>query len=101
MIPGDASKVRRYLVQVGQGGVRIDRFLKRRLPELSRREIAFWIQEQGVLRNGRPVRKGAILHEGDRVDLRIPFGPSGSAPFGTKGNWGAGTREADAGGRRR
>jgi 23S rRNA pseudouridine1911/1915/1917 synthase len=78
MIPGDASKARRYLVRAGQGGVRIDRFLKERLPELSRREIAFWIQEQGVLRNGRPVRKGAILHEGDQVDLRIPFGPSGS-----------------------
>jgi 23S rRNA pseudouridine1911/1915/1917 synthase len=65
-----------YLVAVGQAGLRIDRFLKDRLPELSRREIAFWIQERAILLNGRPVRKGAILSEGDRVGLRIPSGSS-------------------------
>jgi 23S rRNA pseudouridine1911/1915/1917 synthase len=71
--PGDEG----YRVEVGQAGTRIDRFVKDRLPELSRREIVFWIQEKGVLCNGRPVRKGAILNEGDRVELRIPFGPAG------------------------
>jgi len=44
---------------------------------LSRREIAFWIQERGILRNGRPVRKGVILREGDRVDLGIPLVSTG------------------------
>jgi 23S rRNA pseudouridine1911/1915/1917 synthase len=76
MDSGEKPSARQYLVAVGQAGMRIDRFLKDRLPELSRREIAFWIQEKGVLRNGRPVGKGAILCEGDRVDLRIPFGSS-------------------------
>jgi len=71
--PGDQC----FRVQVGQAGMRIDRFVKDRLPTLSRREILFWIQEQGILCNGRPVRKGAILREGDRVELRIPFGSSG------------------------
>jgi 23S rRNA pseudouridine1911/1915/1917 synthase len=71
--PGDKG----YRVEVGQAGTRIDRFVKDRLPELSRREIVFWIQERGILCNGRPVRKGAILSEGDRVELRIPFEPAG------------------------
>lgn len=75
--PADSPGERTYRVEVGQAGVRIDRFVKDRLPELSRREIAFWIQERGILRNGRPVRKGEILREGDRVALLIPFGPSG------------------------
>lgn len=76
MDSGERRSGHRYLVAVGQGGLRIDRFLKDRLPELSHREIAFWIQEKAILRNGRPVRKGAILCEGDCVDLRIPFGVS-------------------------
>ena len=76
MDSGDKSSGQQYLVVLGQAGMRIDRFLKERFPALSRREIAFWIQQKGVLRNGRPVRKGAILCEGDRVDLRIPFGTS-------------------------
>ena len=73
----EKPSAQQYLVAVGETGMRIDRFLKDRLPGLSRREIAFWIQEQRILRNGRPVRKGAILCEGDRVDLGIPFGSSG------------------------
>lgn len=71
--PGDAV----YGVEAGQAGTRIDRFVKDRFPELSRREIVFRIREQGILCNGRPVRKGAILREGDRVELRIPSGSSG------------------------
>ena len=65
-------------MEAGHAGMRIDRFVKDRLPELSRREINFWIQEHGVLCNGLPARKGTILQEGDRVDLRIPLGPSGT-----------------------
>jgi 23S rRNA pseudouridine1911/1915/1917 synthase len=64
-------------VKAEQAGTRIDRFVKDRLPDLSRREIVFWIQERGILCNGRPVRKGAILSEGDRVELRIPSGSTG------------------------
>ncbi len=75
--PADPPGAEGYRVEVGQAGMRIDRFVKDRLPELSRREIVFWIQEQGILCNGRPVRKGAILREGDRVELRIPFGSTG------------------------
>jgi len=75
--PADSPGAEGYRVEVGQAGTRIDRFVKDRVPELSRREIVFWIQEQGILCNGRPVRKGAILREGDRVELRIPFGSTG------------------------
>lgn len=62
-----------YRVQDAQAGMRIDRFVKDRLPGISRREILLWFQEQGILCNGRPARKGAILREGDRVELRIPL----------------------------
>lgn len=79
MVSRDKSGDQSYIVADGQAGMRIDRFLKERLPQLSRREIAFWIQEQRILRNGRPVRKGAILREGDRLTLQIPFSASGAS----------------------
>jgi len=75
--PADPLGAEEYRVKTGQAGMRIDRFVKDRRPELSRREIVFWIQEQGILCNGRPTRKGAILCEGDRVELRIPSGSTG------------------------
>ncbi len=75
--PAGRPGERGYRVEAGQAGMRIDRFVKGCLPGLSRREIVFWIQEQRVLHNGRPARKGTILEEGDRVDLRIPQGPPG------------------------
>jgi 23S rRNA pseudouridine1911/1915/1917 synthase len=75
--PEDLPDAGSHLVVAAQAGVRIDRFVKDRIPELSRREIVCWIQERGVLLNGRPVKKGAILCEGDRVDLRIPAASSG------------------------
>ncbi len=76
--PADPPGEGEHRVEGGQAGMRIDRFVKDRFPELSRREIVRLIQEQDVLCNGRPVKKGAILREGDRVDLRIP-GPSSGA----------------------
>ena len=72
--PADPPGAQECRVEVGQAGTRIDRFVKDRFPELSRREIVFWIQEQGILCNGRPVKKGAILRDGDRVEIRVPFG---------------------------
>jgi 23S rRNA pseudouridine1911/1915/1917 synthase len=78
MVSRDTSGDPSYSVPAGQAGMRIGRFLKERLPQLSRREIACWIQEKRILRNGRPVRKGAILRGGDRLTLRIPFAPSGA-----------------------
>ena len=79
MVFREKPTAQRHLVTLGQAGIRIDRFLKDLLPDLSRREIALWIREQRVLRNERPVRKGAILSEGDRVDLRIPLESSEGA----------------------
>jgi 23S rRNA pseudouridine1911/1915/1917 synthase len=75
--PEDPPETEEHRVEVGQAGMRIDRFVKDRLPELSRREIIFWIQEQRVLCNGRPARKGKILYEGDRVEFRIPSESTG------------------------
>lgn len=77
--PEDPPQERAHVVGVEQAGMRIDRFVKDRVPGLSRREIVYWIQEKGVLRNGRPAKKGAILRHGDRVDLRIPALCSGGA----------------------
>lgn len=72
----DPSGGQQVLVPLDRAGFRLDRFLKERLPSWSHREIAFWIREKKILCNGRPVRKGSILHEGDRLDLLTPPGPA-------------------------
>jgi 23S rRNA pseudouridine1911/1915/1917 synthase len=58
--------------------MRIDRFVKDRLPGLSRREILHGFEEHGILCNGRPSRKGRLLAAGDRVEVRIPVGAAES-----------------------
>ena len=65
-----------FTVRAGEAGRRIDVLLRERFPEVSR---ALWKEEIAagrVLRNGRPVRKGALMREGDRIDAAPPAGPS-------------------------
>ncbi|MCR4409783.1 MAG: RluA family pseudouridine synthase [Candidatus Saccharicenans sp.] len=52
--------------------IRLDLFLKARLPELSRAQVQKAIKEGLVLVNGRKVRPGQKLKEGDRIELRLP-----------------------------
>lgn len=54
------------------GNVRLDIFLKGRLPELSRAQVQKAIREGRVLVNGGKARPGQRLKEGDRIELYLP-----------------------------
>ena len=53
-------------------GERLDAFLARAVPELSRSAAQKLIGEGCVLRNGKPGRKNDKLSPGDRIDVTIP-----------------------------
>lgn len=51
-------------------GSRLDKLLRSRMPELPARSVRFAIDAGEVWVNGQPGRKGRILAEGDRVEVR-------------------------------
>lgn len=53
-------------------GLRLDKHLAQRLPDLSRTRIQDLIKEGYVTLNGRTVKAGAILKQGDAIHLTIP-----------------------------
>ncbi len=53
-------------------GERLDAFLARTVPELSRSAAQKLIEEGCVLRNGKPGKKNDKLSPGDQVDVTIP-----------------------------
>ncbi|MCX8160876.1 MAG: RluA family pseudouridine synthase [Candidatus Saccharicenans sp.] len=53
------------------GNVRLDLFLKNRLPELSRAQIQKAIKDGLVLVNGRKARPGQKVKEGEAIELRL------------------------------
>jgi 23S rRNA pseudouridine1911/1915/1917 synthase len=55
-----------------EAGIRLDRFLAARHGTVSRSRWQSLIESDQVLINDKPVRSGAVLKGGDRVDVRIP-----------------------------
>ena len=53
-------------------GERLDAFLARTVPELTRSAAQKLIESGNVLRNGRPGRKNDKLNPGDEISLTIP-----------------------------
>ncbi len=53
-------------------GERLDAFLARAMPELSRSAAQKMIEEGCVLRNGKPGKKNDKLSPGDQIDVTIP-----------------------------
>lgn len=53
-------------------GERLDAFLARAVPELSRSAAQKLIEEGCVLRNGKPGKKNDKLSPGDRIDVTVP-----------------------------
>lgn len=64
------------IVPSGGGGVRVDVFLRDSLPQISRSHVKREIERGHVLLNGRRVRKGSIVADGDTIRL-IGFAESG------------------------
>ena len=70
-IPGD--QVRKcYRISGEEDGLRLDRFLKNKVPEISRRVIIAWIAEKKVRCDGRIANKGIRLREGMQVETEFP-----------------------------
>jgi 23S rRNA pseudouridine1911/1915/1917 synthase len=61
-------------------GSRLDGLLRSRMPELPARSVRFAIDAGEVFVNGRPERKGRILVEGDRVEVRTIAEPEDWLP---------------------
>jgi 23S rRNA pseudouridine1911/1915/1917 synthase len=61
--------VSRIVTAGGDGPVRLDTFVRRALPALSRRVTRLAIAEGAVRVNGRPGAKGTLVQPGDRVTL--------------------------------
>ena len=69
-ISRDDSDSQCFKVSSREAGMRVDRFLKERFPQVSRHRIQIWARENRVLRNGSPAQKGMILEPGDQLVLK-------------------------------
>ena len=75
----------RFTVDASADSMRLDRFLRERVPTVAMSEIHAALRDGRILRNGHPAAKGAKLREGDTVgtgrlreavDCRIAPAPS-------------------------
>ena len=57
---------------VDQGGQRLDLYLARRGPGLSRSEVRRLTEEGHLLLNGMPSKPGRVVRRGDRISLAVP-----------------------------
>jgi 23S rRNA pseudouridine1911/1915/1917 synthase len=65
-------RVERFLVEVADAGQRLDAWLARRLPDLSRARIQALIAEEHVRVDDRPARASARLRQAQTVALEVP-----------------------------
>ena len=61
-----------FLVEAGDAGQRLDRFLAERELGLTRNALQQLIEEGHALCNGQPAAKSRKLKEGDRLLLTVP-----------------------------
>ena len=59
-----------FVVEEREKGVRLNRFLRARMPHLPAKSVRFAIGAGDVTVNGQPGAKGRFLQEGDRVSIR-------------------------------
>jgi 23S rRNA pseudouridine1911/1915/1917 synthase len=67
-------------LQVGEAGQRLDRYLARALPDLSRSQVQRLIRQGLVALNGEKTKSSTPVEPGMRVVVRIPPAPSGEIP---------------------
>jgi 23S rRNA pseudouridine1911/1915/1917 synthase len=61
---------REFIIDAAAAGERLDRFLRHRLPDLSRAALAEFIGLGAVRVNGKRASKGLMLRQGDRVAIQ-------------------------------
>jgi len=81
MVLQDSSFERSWAVPTDCAGLRVDAFLRAQLPFLSRRELEEALCEQYFSVNGRRVRKGDRVVEGDVVQFTGPVAWLSPAPI--------------------
>ena len=69
---GSAGSENRTCFLRGEGGSRLDLFLKKNLEQFSRTILQGWIEEGRVLVNGEKKKTGFRLRGGERVKVNIP-----------------------------
>jgi 23S rRNA pseudouridine1911/1915/1917 synthase len=79
MVAANESASQEYIVASSDAGMRLDRFLKERLPESSRNAIRTWLEEGRVLCNQWAGRKGMRVVPGDRIRVDLLVGERGFA----------------------
>jgi 23S rRNA pseudouridine1911/1915/1917 synthase len=72
-----AERHHRFTVATEEEGLRLDLFLTKKEPGLSRAQVQRAIAEERVLVNGRPIKAGRRVKAADAVAIRIP-GPKSS-----------------------
>lgn len=81
MCPTETPTRQRFLVAMEEAGVRLDRYLAARLPELSRTRIQELIDEGRVHVDGRSARRAQRLAAGQAVEAEIlPRPPLAAVP---------------------
>lgn len=66
------SSLQTYIAFPEDRGIRLDIFLTKHNPSLSRSQIKKLIEKGNVLLNGEVSKAGAKMKAGDRIDLKIP-----------------------------
>ncbi|MBU2536316.1 MAG: RluA family pseudouridine synthase, partial [Chloroflexi bacterium] len=70
--PKNNSTYKTYHLSVGITGVRLDRFVADKCPELTRTHVQKLIADGFITVNGREAKSSLRLDSGDRVDVVVP-----------------------------
>jgi 23S rRNA pseudouridine1911/1915/1917 synthase len=79
LLAGDGAPVRRLVVGSEGIGVRLDKYLAGKLPEVSRSRIQRWIADDAVRLIGAAARARASVYEGDTIEVQERAAPQASA----------------------
>ncbi len=73
--PRNSSSSKTYHLSAGITGVRLDRFVADKCPELTRTHVQRLIADGFITVNGREAKSSLRLDSGDRVDVIVPPAP--------------------------
>ena len=73
--PRNSNSSKTYHLSAGITGVRLDRFVADKCPELTRTHVQRLIAEGFITVNGREAKSSLRLDSGDRVDVIVPPAP--------------------------
>jgi len=73
--PRNNSSSKTYHLSVGIAGVRLDRFVADRCPELTRTHVQRLIADGFITVNGREAKSSLKINAGDQVDIIVPPAP--------------------------